>query len=134
MKDIAGQTLGMDANEDARLALNVAFHEGKMPLAGQLLAERDRSEIAVRGRQADARQTFDELLRAAAILDEIGDGDQLQPVLLAVRNEIRYTRHRPVLVHDFADDAGRDESREPSEIDSSLRLTGPHEHASFSCA
>jgi hypothetical protein len=48
---------------------------------------------------------------------------------LAVRDQVRNAGHRPVLVHDLADDAGRVEAGEPREIDRGLGLTAALEHA-----
>src|SRR5437773_12511561 len=48
---------------------------------------------------------------------------------VAVRDEIRDARHRPVLLHDLAHDAGGNQSGKTREVDCGLRLTGTHEHA-----
>ena len=77
-----------------------------MLLAGQRLAERDGGELAVLGRHAHGDRALDELLVPAAVLDQVGDRDDLQPVLLAVGDQVGDAGHRPVLVHDLADDAG----------------------------
>ncbi len=100
-----------------------------MGLAGQLLLERDRRELAVLGRQPDGGAALDELLVAAAVLDEVGDGDHLQAVPLAVRDQVRDTGHRPVVVHDLADDAARIQAGEPCEVDGGLGLADALEHA-----
>ena len=44
---------------------------------------------------------------SAPVLDEVGDGDQPDPVPRAIRDEVGHARHRPVVVHHLADDAGR---------------------------
>ncbi len=103
--------------------------ERDVRLAGQLLAERDRRELAVRGRQPNRGAALDELLVAAAVLDEVGDGDHLQPVPLAVGDEVGDAGHRPVVVHDLADDAGRVEAGEAGEVDRRLGLADALEHA-----
>ena len=119
----------MDAHEHVLGAVDVALHERDVRLAGQLLAERDRRELAVLGRQPHRRAALDELLVAAAVLDEVGDGDHLQAVPLAVRDEVGDARHRPVVVHDLADDAGRVEAGEAREVDRRLGLADALEHA-----
>jgi len=45
----------------------------------------------------------------------------------------RHTRHRPVVVHDLADHAGRVQTREPREVDSRLGLTDALERATRLC-
>ena len=65
----------------------------------------------------------------APVLDQVGDGDQLEPVALAELDEVRDAGHRPVVVHDLADDAGRREPGEAREVDGRLRLARALEHA-----
>ena len=86
-------------------------------------------ELAEVGRQPHGGAALDELLVAAAVLDEVGDGDHLQAVPLAVRDEIGDAGHRPVVVHDLADDAGGREAGEAREVDGRLGLADPLEHA-----
>ena len=45
-------------------------------------------------------------------------------VPLAVGDEVGHAGHRPVLVHDLADDAGRVQAGEPGEVDGRLGLAG----------
>ena len=58
-----------------------------------------------------------------------------EPVALAVRDEVGDARHRPVLVHDLADDAGRVEARRAARGRPRPR-SGParSEHAAVACA
>ena len=88
VEDVAGQALRVHAHEDVLGAVDVAAHEREMRPSRELLAIRDRDELAVLGRQLHVRRALDELLRAAPVLDEVGDGDHLQPVALAVRDEV----------------------------------------------
>ena len=78
VEDVAGEALGVDAHEHVLLALDLAADERDVVLAGQRLAERDRRELAVRGRQPHRRHALDELLVPAPVLDQVGDGDHLQ--------------------------------------------------------
>ena len=52
-----------------------------------------------------------------------------RPCFFAKTLEIRHARHRAVVVHDLADDAGGREPGEAREIDGALGLPGAHEHA-----
>ena len=54
MEDVAGQALGVDADEDVLRTGDVALDERDVVLAGQRLAEGDRSELAVRRRHPHA--------------------------------------------------------------------------------
>jgi hypothetical protein len=47
----------------------------------------------------------------------------------AVFDEVRHTSHRPVVLHDLADDARGIEPGKAREIDGSFRLPGPLQHA-----
>src|SRR6185437_5562433 len=71
VEDVAREALGVDADEHVLGALDVARDEGDVHLAGQLLAEGDRRELPVARRQPDGRAALDELLVAAAVLDEV---------------------------------------------------------------
>src|SRR5262245_7738125 len=129
MEDVAGETLGVDANEYVLLAFHFAADEGDVVLAGQGLAEGDRRELAVVRGQPNGRGALDETLVAAAVLDELRDGDQAQAVALAELHEVGDAGHRPVVVHDLADDARGRQPREAGEIDGGLRLPDALEHA-----
>ncbi len=54
-----------------------------------------------------------------------------RPCFSAKHLEVRHPGHRPVVVHDLADDAGGREVREAREVDRALRLPGAHEHAAL---
>src|SRR5207247_4235376 len=92
MEHVAGQALRMDAHEHVLSSGNVALHERDVMLPRQLLAEGDRGEVAVRRRKLHRRHPLDELLVPPPILDEIRDGDELEPMTVAVRDEIRDAR------------------------------------------
>ena len=66
---------------------------------------------------------------AAAVGDQVGDRDHLQPVPRAVAGEIADPRHRAVVVHHLADHPRRVQPRQAREIDRRLGLAGALEHA-----
>src|ERR671919_259906 len=66
------------------------------------------------------------------VLDQVGDRDELEVVLLAVADQIRNPGHRSVLVHDLADDAGRVQPGQPGQVDRSLGLAGALKHSARS--
>jgi hypothetical protein len=55
-------------------------------------------------------------------------------VLLAKANEVRDTSHRPIIIHDFADNPGALQSGETCQIDRGFRLTSSLENTSRSGA
>ena len=85
VEDVAGQALGVHADEDVLGALDVALHERDVLLVGQELPIRDRLELAVLGREPHRDDALDELLDAPPVLDEVGDRDHLELVALAER-------------------------------------------------
>ena len=129
VEDVAGEALRVDADEHVLLAVHLAPDERDVVLAGQHLAERDRRELAVGRREAHRRHPLDQLLGAAPVLDQVLDRDHLDPVPLAVRDQVGHARHRPVLVHDLADDAGGVQARQAREVDRRLGLAGALQHA-----
>src|SRR5206468_8256630 len=131
VEDVPGQALGMDADEHVLGAVDLAADECDVVLARQLLAEGDRLELAVRGRQADRRRALDELLGPTSILDQVGDGDQLDVVASAELDEVGDSRHRPVVLHYLAHDARGVEACKPREVDRGFRLARALEHAAL---
>jgi hypothetical protein len=83
VEDVAGEALGVHAHQYVLAAVDLALDERDVRLAGQRLAEGNCGELAVRGREPHLRDALDELLRPASVLDQIGDRQQLDPVLLA---------------------------------------------------
>ena len=69
-----------------------------------------------------------------AIADHFGDGEHLEVVFLAERDEIRDPRHGSVVVHDLADDACRNHPCQTSEIDRGLGLSRAHQNSAFAGA
>ena len=88
MEDVAGQALGVHADEHVLAPVDIALDERHVVLAGEGLAECHGGELPVYGGQPDGRHALDELLGAPPVLDQVGDSDHLQPVLLAERDEI----------------------------------------------
>jgi hypothetical protein len=119
----------VDADEDVLLARDVALdHRNVMLVVDQRAISHGR-ELAVGGRQPRRDDALDELLGLPPVGDQVGDGDHLQAVALAVGHEVGHPGHRPVLVHDLADHAGRDQAGQPREVDAGLRVARPLEHA-----
>ena len=123
----------MHADEDVLRARDVALDERDVVLSRQHLLVRDRLEQPVLGRKADGDDALDELVVLSPVLDQVGDRDHLQPVTLAIADQIGHPRHRAVLVHDLADDSRRGDAGQPREVDGSLGLARALQHASGAC-
>ena len=71
---------------------------------------------------------------AAAVGDEVGDGADLQPVALGDGDEVGQPRHGAVLVHDLADHARGVQPGEPRDVDRRLGVAGADEDAAVAGA
>ena len=95
----------MHAHEHVVEAGHVALDHRDVVLVVDERAVADRLEVAEAGREPRRDDALDELVVAAAVGDQVGDGDHLQPVARAVALEVAHAGHRPVVVHDLADHA-----------------------------
>ena len=129
VEDVAGQALRVHADEHVLGAVDLALDHRDVVLVVDERAVADDGELAEAGRQPGRDDALDELVVAAPVGDQVGDRDHLQPVARAVALEVGDAGHRPVVVHDLADHAGRREAGEAGEVDRRLGLAGALEHA-----
>ena len=64
-----------------------------------------------------------------AIADQVGDGNDLEPVFLGKKLELGHAGHRAVVVHYLADDGRRLEAGDTGDVDACLGLADTHQHA-----
>ena len=102
-----------------------------MRLAPDAIAVGDQAERAVHGLDLTLGDAHHERLRAAAVLDEIGDRADPQMMLRGEVDEIGQPRHFAVLLQDLADDRGGREPGEAREVAPGFGVAGAHEHAAF---
>ena len=69
-----------------------------------------------------------------AVANHLRDGQHLQPMGGAEALQVGHARHGAVVVHDLADDAGRDEAGHARQVDGGFGLAGAHQHAAFARA
>ena len=119
----------MDAHQHVRGAVHVALDHRQVVLAVDDRAVADRGPLAELRGQAGGGAALDQSLGAAAVLDEVGDRDELEPVLGRVGHQVGHAGHRAVVVGDLADHAGRDQPREAGEVDRRLGVAGALQHA-----
>ena len=91
----------------------------------------DRAELAVPRRDACLGDALDVLFVLAAPLDEVGDRDQCEAVLVGEDPKLVGLRHRALvlLADDLADRTRRLQSCQPGEVDGGLGVAGPAQHA-----
>jgi len=129
VEDVAGQALAVDADQHVLGAVDLALDHRHVVFVVDEGAVADRGEVAEGGRQPGVDHPLDQLLGASPVGDQLGDSDHLQPMLLAVWDQVRNARHRAVVVHHLADHPGRGEAGEAGQVDARLGVAGALEHA-----
>ena len=115
-------------------ARNFAANERDVQLVVHVARIRDHAEVAVlRGKNGFGDPPHIAFV-LHAVANQVGHGEKLQPVRAAELRQLRGARHRAVVVHDFADDAGMVQAGDAREVHGSFRLPGAHEHAAIARA
>ncbi|ABC89745.1 GTP cyclohydrolase/3,4-dihydroxy-2-butanone 4-phosphate synthase bi-functional protein (ribofalvinbiosynthesis) [Rhizobium etli CFN 42] len=128
---ILGDIFRMQAHGDVDAVADVAEDDGEMlhRVPGQGIG---MGLGLAEGRvDVEARAVLDQRFLALAIGDEIGDGDELQPVLLGEFDHLRTAGDCAVVIDQFGDHADRRQAGEAAEIDGGFRMAGAHQHAAF---
>ena len=96
-----------------------------------MLGVADGAELAVAGRDAGLGDPLDVLLVLAPPLDQVGDGDQRQVVLVGEDPQLVGLRHRAfvLLADDLADGTRRLQTGQPGQVDGGLGVAGAAQHA-----
>ena len=127
-EDVAGQALGVHADEDLVPLRRFAEHERDMVALVHVRPVADGTPLAV-GRGDDGLDdALDDRLGATPVRDQVGDGDDEQAVLLGEALEVGSPLHRAVCVHELGDHAAVATSREAREVDGRLGVSGPAQH------
>src|SRR5450830_1062866 len=129
VEDISSQAFLVDAHEHVLGPVHLSHHQRHVVLTGQRLAVGDGTELAEFGWHPHRGHTLDQHLGTTAVLDQVGDRDQLDPVLRAVLDQVGNSRHRAVFLHHLADDASGDQPGQLRQVDRGLGLTSALEHA-----
>ncbi len=101
-EDVAGEALGVDADQHVLVARDVAPDEGQVLHSVEQALEDVRGEVAVAGRDARLGHAPHELLAVPAVADEVRDRDELQAVLGGELLQLGHPGHRAVVVGDLA--------------------------------
>ena len=127
--EVMERVVDVDPDEGGCVGVDLAGDQREVDLAVGPGAESDKSELPELGGQAALGDPLDRLLVEHAVLDEIGDGPELESMALGDPFEVGSPRHRSVLVEDLDEHRGRLESRQPRQIAAGLRMAGAGEHA-----
>ena len=95
-----------------------------MGTALDLIAIGDCLELAINGFQGILTNPFNGLFIDHAVVNQIGNGTDLQVVLFGKGFEVRSTGHGPIVVHNLDNDRGRSHARQTSQITSGFSVTG----------
>ena len=127
-EEILGDIFRMQAHRDVDAVADVAEDDGEMlhRVPGQGIGM--SLGLAERCVDVEARAVLDQRFLALAIGNEIGDGDELQPVLLGEIDHLRAARDGAVVIDEFRDDADRRQAGEFAEVDGRFRMAGAHQH------
>ena len=121
--------MGMYAHERRRIASKFAANQRHVNFAIHIARVSNHPEISMARGQHGFRNAPHIALVLHAVANQRRDRKQLQPMLAAKFQKLRRPRHRPVIIHDFANHAGRIEPRDARQIHGSFRLPGAHQHA-----
>src|ERR1043166_8826310 len=126
--------MGVNTNQHGFAVLDVTADKGYMNLAIEVTLVGDGAKLAVRRLDRAFPNAPQKPLAIEAIPNQFGDGEHFETVKGAKFSQLRHSRHRAIVVHDFADYAGGDQASQARQIDGSFRLPRPHQHAAFSGA
>ena len=130
VEDVAGEALGVDADEDVLGAVDVALaraRRGACRSAARGRRPRWNSPKSVGSRTETTRSTSFSCARRYSIRS--ATVTIFSPWRSQYADEVGDAGHRPVVVHDLADDAGGMQPGEPREVDRRLGLARALEHA-----
>ena len=132
---VARQALAVHAHQHVPVGVDLALHQGHVVDVVDAVLVDDGAEVARVGRgHGRLGRPPHELLVAQAVLDQVGDRDDLDAVDAGELHQIRQPRHGAVVVHDLADHAGGPEPGQPRQIHGALGLPRAPQHAALAGA
>ena len=130
-QQIAQHIVQMDANQRRLVGLHLTLFQGEVNLIVDGVAEGDEVELAKFGGQLALGHLLDRGLVLVAVLDKVGDGAELDAVLLGEHLQIRTARHGAIFVEDLDDDGGRLETGQTGQIAARFGVAGTGQHAAI---
>ena len=117
----------MDAHQCRSAVGDFALDECDVLQSVADLTEGDDAEVTVLRRQLRLHTLLDEALTIHPILDQVGYGDDLEPMLLRKDEELGQTGHGAVLIDNLDEAAHGTKSGETAEVDRRLGMSGADE-------
>jgi hypothetical protein len=131
MEDVAGETFGVHANENAGVWTYLAENERDVLVLIHVVAVTDDAPGSALHWEASFRDPMHETLRLEPVRHELSDGDEGQVVLLGEPIQLRSPGARPIFAQDLANDAGGDEAGESGKIHSRFSMSNALEDSAF---
>ena len=122
------------ADEGFGVGGGFAFDEGEVGFAGEFVDVNVLLEFAPRGLYGGVAHVFEQAFGTAAVFDKVGNRADFEAVFFGKLRQFGHTRHGAVVVDDFADDGGGDESVHLCQIDACFGVSGAYQDAAFLCA
>ena len=119
----------MHAHQGRLVRGDLAQAEGQMRAAADRIEIGMHIEFAVAGLEAVARRAGHGMFVRQPVMDQVGDGADLELVRTGELFEVAAARHAAVLVHDFDDDRRRGIARQPRQIAAGFGMPRPPQDA-----
>ena len=113
VQGVARHTFRVHADQNVLAVSDLAHNQRDVRVLVDRGAIRDPFEVSEQRGQIEIGDFLDEFLRTHAVRDKILYGNQFELVPVGVTAQTLQAFHRSVVGHNFADDAGGVESREP---------------------
>jgi hypothetical protein len=113
------------------VALSFAMDHRQVGAAARLVAVGDQLELAVGGVQGALGNALDQAFVLAAVMDQVGDGADLQVVFFGELDQVRQARHGAVFLDDLADHRGRGQAAHFGQVAARFGMAGAHQDAAL---
>lgn len=121
----------VDTDEGFGVGGGCAFDEGEVGFAGEFVDVNVLLELAPRSLYGRVAHIFEQAFGAAAVFDEVGNRADFELVFFGEFHQFGHTRHRAVVVDDFADDGGGNQPVHLRQVDAGFGVSGTDEYAAF---
>jgi len=116
---------GMHPHQCWFIRLNCALDQCQVLTASDLIGKTHRLKFAKLGVQRKPLHFVYRLLVQHAVLNQIGDGSRFQAMLSGKFQQIGFSRHAAVVIHDFHYHRRRLKTRQTRQIATGFGVTGP---------
>src|SRR5437867_6351398 len=134
MEDVAGETLGVHADQRVLTVSHLAVHERDMLVLIDVIVIADDLPRTMLRRQSRFGDTMNQSLVLQTMRNELRDRDERELMLLGKALELLTARGAAILVEDLANHAGRVQASAARQVDRGLRVADALQHAALTRA